>query len=915
MSIPILATKLYFPPLRPKIVARPALIAKINEGLSAGRKLTLISAPAGFGKTTIVSEWAAGCGRPAAWLSLDEEDTGPTRFLTYLVRALQTIDADIGAGVLGMLQDPQSPPIELILTTLLNEISAIPKNFIFVLDDYHMLDSKEVDNALTFLLEHQPSQMHLVITSREDPNLPLARLRVRGQLTELRAADLRFSPSEAAEFLNRMMGLTLSAEDIAALETRTEGWIAGLQLAALSMQGHKDVSGFIQEFTGDHRYIVDYLVEEVLKRQPESVRSFLLQTAILECLNGPLCEAVTGQPGGMARLETLQRGNFFLIPLDDKRHWYRYHHLFADVLHLHLLAEQSDQVPALHRRASEWYEQNGSPTDAIRHAMAGRDFERAADLVELTFQTMGRNRQEATLLGWLKALPELLIRNRPVLCNLYAGILMQTGEIQGVETWLLAAERWMTMTEDGRDWPEVAFVTMIVADQEEFRRLPGAVAVHRAGLALLHGNVTSTMQYARQALGLAPEDDFLRRGGAAGLLGLAYWTNGDLEAAQRMYAEGMAWLRQAGNISDVIGCTIALADITIAQGHLHEAIRTYERALQLAAEHGTPTMRGTADMLVGMSELYREQNDLHAASQYLHRSKEQGEHTGLPQNLYRWRAALARIRLAEGDLDGALDLLIEAERLYVGDFSPNVRPIPALKTRVWLAQGKLEEALGWVRKHGLSAQDEISYLREFEHITLARVLLAGYKCDHTDTSIRDAIGLLERLLAAAQKGGRMGIVIEVLGLQALAHQAQGDILAALKPLQQALTLAEPEGYIRLFLDEGPPMIQLLREAAARKIMPDYTGRLLAGFEAEGHSSAGEASPRIIPASQHLIEPLSLRELEILRLFKTELSGPEIARELVIALSTVRTHTKSIFGKLNVNNRRAAVKRAAELSLI
>ena len=926
MSIPILATKLYIPPPRSKIVSRPVLIDKLNGSLSAGRKLTLISAPAGFGKTTLVSEWVAVCGQPFTWVSLDEGDNDPVRFLTYLVAALQTIRPNVGKELLRILQSPRPPPIESMLTTILNEITIIPDNFIIILDDYHLVDAKAIDNALTFLLEHQPPQMHLVITTREDPNLPLARLRARGQLTELRAADLRFTPSEAAEFLEQVMGLNLTAEDMAALEARTEGWVAGLQLAALSMHGHKDVPGFIQAFAGDHHYIVDYLVEEVLQRQPETIRSFLLQTAILERLNGPLCEAVTGQPGGKARLETLQRGNFFLIPLDDKRYWYRYHHLFADVLHMHLMAEQPEQVPALHRRASEWYEENGSSADAVQHALAGKNFERAADLVERIFSTMSRNRQEAILLGWLKALPEAQIRNHPVLCNLYAGALMQNGEIQYVETWLLAAERWLTLTDDRRESPEVASVTMVIADKEEFRRLPGAVAVHRAGQALLLGNVAGTMKYAQQALDLALEEDFLRRGGAAALLGLAFWTSGDLETAQRMYVEGMAWLRQAGFISDVIGCALALADIYLARGRHREAIRVYERALQLAAENGTPTMRGTADMLVGMSELYREQNDLQAAIQYLRKSKQQGEHTGLPQNPYRWRAALARINEAEGDLDGALALLNEAERLYVGDFSPNVRPVNASKTRVWILQGRLDEALDWAREQGLSVDDELSYLHEFEHITLARILLACYRNEHVDRSIFEAMRLLERLLKAAQEGGRAGSEIEILVLQALAYQAQGELQAALLPLEQALALAEPEGYVRMFVDEGPSMRQLLLESSVRRIMPDYTGKLLAAFEAQGQGSArafpiplSSASQSLIepetqPAKTGLVEPLSQRELEILRLFKTELSGPEIANQLVIALSTVRTHTKSIFSKLNVNNRRAAVKRAAELGL-
>ncbi len=925
----ILATKLFVPPPRPKIVPRPRLIERLNEGLNEGHMsgVTLISAPVGFGKTTLVSEWVAACNCKVAWLSLDERDNDLARFLTYLIAALRTVTPNIGEGVLCTLQSPPLPPIETILSALLNEISALSDQTVLVLDDYHLIDSKPVDQALTFLLEHLIKQMHLVITTREDPQLPLARLRAQGRLTELRATDLRFSASEAAEFLNQVMSLNLAAEDISALENRTEGWVAGLQLAALSMRGREDVHGFITSFAGDDRYIVDYLVEEVLERRPESLRNFLLQTSILDRLNGPLCDAVTCQGGSKARLEALQRGNFFVVPLDDKRHWYRYHHLFGEVLHLHLMAEQPDQVSVLHRRASEWYEQNGSPADAIRHALAGEDFERAAGLVERIVRAMSRNRQDAILLGWLKALPEALIRDHPVLCNLYAGVLMRNGEIQGVETWLLAAERWLTLTDNGRDWPEVAPATMVVADPEEFRRLPGAVTVHRAGLALILGNVAGTMVYARKALDLAPEDDFLRRGGAATLLGLAYWTNGDLDAAQRMYAEGMAWLQRADFISDVIGCALALADITIAQGRLHEVIRIYEQALQLAAEHGTPTMRGTADMLVGMSELYREQNDLHTAFQYLLRSKEQGEHTGLPQNKYRWRVAMAHIRESEGDLNGALELLSEAERLYVGDFSPNVRPVAASKVRVWVAMGRLDEASGWARELNLTAQDELSYLREFEHITLARILLARYKHDIEDCPILEAMGLLDRLLTAAEDGGRVGCRIEILVLQALAHQAQGDLPAALIPLHQALVLAGPEGYVRLFVDEGSAMRQLLLEAADHGIYPEYTGKLLAAFGAQGQRSESASPIFAPPADQSLIEAdaprtqnslveaLSQREIEILRLFKTELSGPEIADQLVIALSTVRTHTKSIFSKLEVNNRRAAIKRAAELGLM
>jgi LuxR family maltose regulon positive regulatory protein len=903
MSTPILATKLYIPPPRPNVVSRPRLLERLNEGLH--RKLTLISAPAGFGKTTLVSEWIEGIERPTAWLSLDEGENDPARFLAYLVAALQTIAAHIGEGVLGVLQSSQPPPSEAILTALLNEITTLPDHFVLVLDDYYVLDAKAVDMALTYLVEHLPPQMHLVIATREDPQLPLARLRARGHLTELRAADLRFTASEAAAFLTQVMGLNLEAQDIAALEGRTEGWIAGLQLAALSMQGHQDVPGFIRAFAGDHRYIVDYLVEEVLQRQPEPVRSFLLQTSILDRLSGPLCDAVTGQEEGKARLEALERGNFFVVALDDKRHWYRYHHLFADVLSAHLLVEQPDQISTLHRRASEWYEQHGSAADAIRHALAAEDFERAAGLIERAVPAMRRRRQETTVLGWLKALPDQLVRARPVLSVHYAGTLLLSGELEGVEARLRDAERWLDTTADMGELALASSAEMVVVDEEEFRGLPGSIAVYRAARALALGDVADTVKYARRALDLVPEDDHLRRGAAAGLLGLAYWTSGDLEAAHRSYADCMARVQRAGHISDAIGCSIALADIRIAQGRLHEAMSTYERGLQLATEQGAPVLRGAADMHVGMSELHRERDDLDAATQHLLRSKELGEFTGLPQNRYRWRVAMARIREAQGDLDGALDLLYEAERLYMSDFFPNVRPVAAWKTRVWVAQGRVGEALGWAREQGLSIEDDLSYLREFEHITLARVLLARSKSDRADRSILEAMGLLERLLHAAEKGERTGSVIEILVLQALAHQMQGDIPAALVPLQQALTLAEPEGYVRVFVDEGPPMAVLLEKAAKHGIAPNSVRQLLTAF--------GSAEDRT-PVTQVLIEPLSERELEVLRLLGTGLNGPEIARELVVSLNTMRTHTKNIYSKLGVTNRRAAVRRAEELDV-
>lgn len=906
MITPILATKLYIPPPPSKVVARSRLIKQLSEGLTTGHKLTLVSAPAGFGKSTLVSEWIMSSGRPAAWLSLDENDNDPARFLIYLISALQAILPNLGTGAIDALQSPQPPPVGPILTALLNEITTIASDFILVLDDYHLTDSKSIDDAITFLIEHLPPPMHLVITTREDPALPIPRLRARNQLTELRAADLRFTPSEAAEFLNQVMGLSLSSEDVVKLEARTEGWIAGLQLAAISMRGQDDVHGFIQAFAGDHRYIVDYLVEEVLQRQPEDIRNFLLQTSILDRLNGPLCDAVTSQLGSKSRLEQLQRENLFLISLDDKRDWYRYHHLFADVLRMHLTAEQPDQVPALHHRASKWYEQNDLTADSIRHALEAKDFERTANLIERAVPEARRNRQETTLLGWLRALPDEVLRHRPVLNVHYAGALLQTGQLDDVEERLQQAEQWLD--KEIHEQP-------IYVDGEDFRRLPGLVAMYHAGIALIRGKIADTMKYAQQVLELAGEDNNLLRGSALSLLGLAFWTSGDLETAYEMFANGMAHLQKVGFISDVIGGSVTLADIRITQGRLLEAMDIYERGLQLATKQDTPALRGAADMHVGMSGLYHERNELNTAEQHLLKSRELGELNGLPKNPFRWRVAMARIYEAHGDLDGALDMLNEAEPLYLGDFSPNVRPVRALMARVWIKQGKLDKVLDWARELNLSIEEEPSYLREFEQITFTRILLSQYQSDHSISLLHDAMGYLEGLLKAADEGGRMGNVIEILILQALAHQMHEDIPTALSVLERALNLAEPEGYVRLFLDEGAAMETLLHKAVTKKIMPDYTSRLLSAFEAERKGLEEETPLSAFPASSSLIEPLSQRELDILRLFKTELSGPEIAQELVIALSTVRTHTKSIYSKLNVNSRRAAVKRAIELGMI
>lgn len=902
---PLLETKLYIPRRRRGLVRRTRLTERLSS--AAESKLTLVSAPAGFGKTTLVAEWLGAPpieGRSVAWLSLDSADDETALFWTYLIAALQTAAPGIGATALSLLQAPQQPPIETVLATLLNELITVPNDVVLVLDDYHLVDAHDVKDGMAFLLEHLPPRLHLVITTRADPALPLARLRARGELVEIRAADLRFTPDEAAAYLNEVMGLDLAARDVDALEARTEGWIAALQLAALSMQGRDDVAGFIAGFAGDDRYIVDYLVEEVLQRQPEEVRSFLLDTSILDRLTGPLCDAVTDRAGGKAVLEALDRGNLFMVPLDDRRRWYRYHQLFADVLQARLQDEQPDRVPVLHLRACEWHEQTGDRSEAIRHAMAGEDFGRAADLIELAIPAMRQARQEAMAGRWLGALPDALIRVRPVLSVGYAGALMVSGQLEGVEARLRDAERWLDTT-DAQEAPRARSTAMVVVDEEGFRRLPGAIAIYRAALALAIGDVAGTVTHARRALDLVAEDDHVARGGAAGFLGLTSWASGELGAAHHSWAGAKASFQMAGHVLDAIACAIALADIEITQGRLTEAMRTYEQGLAVATEHGGPALRGAADMHVGISELFRERNALGAASEHLLTSQKLVDEYGA-QNPHRSRIAAAQIRRAEGDLDGALELLTEAERLYDGNFFPDVRPIAALKARVWVAQGELSEASGWAREHGVSAAEELTYVREFEHITLATVLLAQGIHDRDDHTVVEAADLAARLLGAAEDGGRPGHAIEALVVQALAGHARGDLAGAMASLDRAMGLAEPEGYVRVFLDHGPRMVALLKLAAKRPNGPSYVRRLLA---ADGTVEA------VATVAQPLIEPLSERELEVLRLLGTDLGGPDIARELVISLSTVRTHTQNIYSKLGVGSRRAAIRRAAELDLL
>jgi len=911
VPVAVLETKLFLPGSRAGAVPRPRLTERLASGLGKdGGRVTLVSAPAGFGKTTLVAGWLSAADRDAnpgaravAWVSLDASDAAASSFWTYVVAALDRAVPGVGSSTLPLLLAGREPTEEL-LAGLLNELSVLPDDVTLVLDDYHLADGPAVATGMTFLVDHLPPQVRLVISTRADPALPLARLRARGELTELRAADLRFDAAETTSYLNEAAGLTLSAGDIDALEERTEGWVAALQLAALSLRGRDDPSAFIAGFAGDDRFVVDYLVEEVLDRQPAQVRRFLLQTSILDRLTGPLCDAVTGEPGGSSSLEQLDRANLFLVPLDDQRRWYRYHHLFGDLLRSRLL-EEHDDASELHRRASGWFDQNGDPVAAVRHALAAGDVARAAELIELAVPDLRRHRQERTLRQWVDQLPDTVVDQRPVLAMGFVGALMASNEFDDVERRLGVIEKAL----DRLDADE----RFVVVDEAEMARLPGGIELYRAALALLSDDRAGTRAHAQRAVELAPEDDDLTRASAAALVGLAAWTSGDLAAAHSSYTDAADGLRRLGYTADVLGCSIILADLETTQGRLRQAQRTFESALELAAGED-PGMRGTRDMHTGLAHLAVERNDLTGAAEHLRRADDLGEAAGLPKEPYRWRVALASLREAEGDHEAALRLLAEAERVYVGDFAPNVQPVPATRARTLAARGDVSAALEWVRGRELSPDGDPSYLREYEHITLARVLLARHAQAGDQQALADARGLLGRLLNAADEGGRAGTVIEVLTLLALAHRAAGEDPEALAVLERALRLAEPEGYVRVFIGEGEPVPVLLEQLARSRPEWAYPRQLrdAAGTTTAARSASPDTRPRV-PGG--LVEPLTGRERDVLRLLATELDGPAIARELVVSLNTVRTHTKNLYAKLGVTNRRAAITRAHALNLL
>ena len=898
----ILTTKLYAPPIRSGLVLRPRLVDKLQQQMQ--HKLTLISAPAGFGKTTLVSEWMNQLEQPVAWVSLDAGDAEPPRFLIYLLKSLQTVLPDFGNELIEILQTARTIQAELIVSQIINDLADLDQRIVLVLDDYHTLDSKPVDDILAFLLDHMPPQLHLVITTREDPSFSTARLRARGELIEIRANDLRFTTPEATAFLNQQMGFGLKPDDIAKLEARTEGWIAGLQLAALSMEGRSDVSQFINSFSGSHRYVLDYLVEEVLQHQPPDIVDFLLQTALLDRMCGSLCDAVTGQNNGQHMLELLEHKNMLVVPLDDERQWYRYHHLFADVLQAHTHEDDSQQRSILLSRASQWHEAHGLRSDAIEYALKAHNFEQAANLIELSWPFVAQNIPSSEFLRWAEMLPEEIMEDRPVLIAAYAWALLDTRHLDAADHYLTLVENWLEIIDR-----QVEHQATVI-NEAQFKLLAGTTATARAYLSRARETIDETIYHAEHALTLLAPDQHYWRGLTALFSGLARWANGDFDNAQAVIKDSIHSLGEADNLYFQVYATVVLAEIRVMQGKLRQAYECYHEARQLAQSADNRAAPMSISYYAGLGDLYREWNELETAEQQINTGSKQLSRALIGFDAYRLKIVLAQVRAAQGRYDDAMSLLTEAKQDFKSGTVPNIPSPESVRTRFLLKQERLDEAMEWIHQRGLSTENRLNFSDEFDHITLVRVKLAHYQQQPDPQELESLLDFLERLRQSAADGGRSGRELEILVLKSLAHQSSGQMQEALQCIQEAVKLAEPEGYIRIFVDEGQAMRSLLSTSLTTGADAAYIVRLLQHI---GSTDTPEEAS--LPPNDLLIEPLSNREMEVLELVARGLTNQDIADELFIAVSTVKKHMNNILGKLSVSNRTQAATRARELGLL
>lgn len=895
MDDPLIKTKLFMPRIPSDWVRRPRLIDQVESGLTI--RLTLVSAPAGYGKTTLIADGLHNARIPVGWLSLDTSDNDPTLFWTYFVAALQTIHPGIGKPALSMLQSPQPPSAEWLLATLINEIAEVPADFALVLDDYHEIDNQSIHDSISRLVDRMPPQMHLFITTRADPPLPLARLRARDHMRELRAADLRFTLAETTEYLNDLMRLGLSRTNVKTVEDRSEGWITGLRIAALSMRTTDDVSAFVDSFGGGTHHIFDYLIEEIVNRQPPEIREFLLRTSILDRLTGPLCDVITGRDDSQEILEDLERKNLFVVPLDDNRHWYRYHRLFSDLLQAQMTKERPDLIGELHSRASQWFEGEGLTVEAVNHAMVSQDFDRVVELIEPLVMTMVAQNEHATVLRWLSKIPDDLAAGHPWLCvgGAWASLWMRKYEdVQKFTQWADARlpERVEEYDKEVIDWHHIRAYLLVL----------------RAFLTFNSNDLISTIDLCHDALRHAPVDDTLLFATIMLNLGFAFTASGDLESGYVHFKEAATKAKATASYHYASAATAHMADLEAQVGHLHKAAHTYRQAIQIAKEWGSGECAPVASYaLVGLSEVLYEWNKLDEAASQL----DQGiglvamSSESQPEIMEKGLLVMARLAHARGKPDDVHHALARAREVAQPAIDLDYRPlqVSSWEARIALSEGKLVEVIDWAAdvERSLPITEIPDYRSEIKYLTLVRVKIASGETQEIPES-------LERLHKVMNDNKRMSSVVEVLILKALALQAQGKLDEAVVALGRALSLAKPEGYVRIFVDEGKPMAQLLQHAAVKGIDLDYVAKLLAAL-------GSGRQPEKQPAGSPVAEELTQREEEILRLIAAGLSNRDAAELLVVTEGTVKKHLNNIFGKLGVKSRTQAAARAKELDLL
>lgn len=918
MSVPLLTTKLYIPPPRPGLVPRPRLTKLLEAGLRG--KLTLVSAPAGYGKTTLVSEWIHQKEEihadRVAWLSLDEGDNNPVRFFSHFILALQGIHPDIGIDILSILDSDADLQFENLLTELINNIAASEARFILILDDYHVIHDIHIHQALDFLFDHLPPGMHTVIISRADPPMPLGRLRVQRQLKEIRELDLRFTIDETSAFFNNLMGLNLSPEDIHSLETRTEGWVAGLQLAGLTLQGQRDRHGQVVAITGSHRHLIDYLIHEVLSRQPGKVQMFLLHTSVLERFNASLCDALTLESTSRELLIFLEKANLFLTPLDDKRQWYRYHHLFADFLRQHLRATSPEIIPELHKRACLWYETHGMMDEAIECALVGGNLEGGARLLDGYAETLiSTEANVAQMLRWANRLPPEVRAHYPRLCIYHAWALQFEYQLDSVDPTLALAEAYLT---DAARLPESLPPSQII----------GHVNTIRAYTAAKRGEFQQSVDLSLSALEALPDEDtrgvHLLRGVTLLGLGMGYLELGQMEAAYQAYQMALPLNLRVASHYAALSCIHYMMFVDIARGELSRGLTNGEKGLFWIEEWSSSERqkRRPARMLAhlrwNVGRVLYERDELDKAAEYYSKAAEYYELVGSWHRI-RGYARLVDLNLALGKIDIAHRFLHKLKRLSLTPgTSPSDIPMAAMiaERSLNLSQGRPDlddlftEAVEWAKTSGLENYVKSRYEdHRYEFLILARVWIAQGRAE-------EAIPLLEQLIAAAERDRRNGELIAYLSLLAIAYQTINKTDKALAHLSRALALGEPEGYVRTFVDLGSPMHDLLKLAARQGTERDYLSRLLSAFPEYKREITIPPAPiserRGIKA---LLEPLNDREVQILRLLATRFSYKEIAEELYLSLNTVKWYTKNIYSKLGVSKKGEAAARAQELGII